>query len=577
MVAAERLSAGRYETIKPIASGGMATVYLARTLGVGGFQRLVAIKKMHPHIAAEEDFVSMFLDEARLTASIRHPNVVATIDIDQGSDGLFIVMEYIEGASLQRIHADTRKRNEYLPLGFVLRSVIDTLQGLHAAHELTSPEGAPLGIVHRDVSPHNVLVGVDGISRITDFGVARAEERITSTRDGMIKGKLSYMAPEQVKGASVDRRADVYAVGVMLWELLTGKRLFPAEEPIVMMQKVLDGVKVRPSEHAPVPPEIDAVCMKALAPVDGRYASAQDFADALEEAAMRSRSPIGKAREVGQWAKASALDITNLPAARTTSPSFPEHTPPSHPSLASGIAAISHREAVVPYQTGSHANLLAAGASASAVMGGMNPAFQAAAYQTGMHRPPGAMTGASAMMPGMQAVQAYPNVMPAAVAAPPHKAAGGSGKTVAVIAGIAVVIVAIGVAVMVVLASSKPKPSVEPTPTVEKVNGSSPSTERLGDKTAASASAATTAAATTAAATTQVELDPVPPSTASAPTATGQATASTGKTNPVAGSSTHTNTKPGGPLPTAKTSSGKAPSPPASNKPKGGEFKPGGL
>jgi eukaryotic-like serine/threonine-protein kinase len=557
----------------------MATVYLARTLGVGGFQRLVAIKKMHPHIAAEEDFVSMFMDEARLTASIRHPNVVATIDIDQGNDGLFIVMEYIEGASLQRIHADTRKRNEYLPLGFVLRSVIDTLQGLHAAHELTSPEGAPLGIVHRDVSPHNVLVGVDGISRITDFGVARAEERITSTRDGMIKGKLSYMAPEQVKGASVDRRADVYAVGVMLWELLTGKRLFPAEEPIVMMQKVLDGVKVRPSEHAPVPPEIDAVCMKALAPVEGRYASAQDFADALEEAAMRSRSPIGKAREVGQWAKASSLDITNLPAARTTSPSFPEHTPPSHPSLASGIAAIRQQEAVVPYQTGSHANLLAAGASASAAMAGMNPAFQAAAYQTGMHRPPGAMTGASAMMPGMHSVQAYPTAMPAPLAAPPQPAAGGSGKTVAVIAGIAVVILAIGAAIMVVLASSKPKPSVDSTPTVEKINGGSPSAEKLSEKTGASTveTAAATAARAATPATTQVELDPIPGSTASAPTATAATTGGATKTNPVASSSNHANTKPGGTLSSAKTSSGKAPSPPASNKPKGGEFKPGGL
>jgi eukaryotic-like serine/threonine-protein kinase len=189
-------------------------------VGIGGFQRLVAIKRMHPHIAQEEDFVSMFMDEARLTASIRHPNVVATLDIDQSNEGLFIVMEYIEGASLQRVHSDVRKRGERLPLSFIMRVIIDTLSGLHAAHDLAGNDGRPLGIVHRDVSPHNVLVGVDGISRITDFGVARAEERLSHTQDGKLKGKLSYMSPEQIGGIQVDRRADVYAVGVMFWELL---------------------------------------------------------------------------------------------------------------------------------------------------------------------------------------------------------------------------------------------------------------------------------------------------------------------------------------------------------------------
>src|SRR4051812_34294830 len=173
----ESLRIGRYEAIRPLASGGMATVYLGRVLGARGFERQVAIKVMHPHIADDPEFVGMFLDEARMAATIRHPNVVPTLDVVEEDGRLFLVMEYIEGRPLQELCRVFQKRRAALPLGATLRIALDLLAGLHAAHELATPEGAPMKIVHRDVSPQNVLVGADGLSRIMDFGIARAETR----------------------------------------------------------------------------------------------------------------------------------------------------------------------------------------------------------------------------------------------------------------------------------------------------------------------------------------------------------------------------------------------------------------
>ena len=232
---------GRYETIAQIASGGMATVYLGRAVGVGGFERKVAIKVMHDHIADDPDFVAMFLDEARLAARIHHPNVVGTMDVQKTDDVMFLVMEYIEVASLRRVLRACKKGGVELPLEVALRIMVDTLAGLHAAHQLKGHEGELLNLVHRDVSPHNILVGVDGVSRITDFGVARAEARLGSTRGGQLKGKIAYMPPEQGRGDDIDRRADVYAAGVVFWEALTLKRLFKAEHEGALIAMILTG------------------------------------------------------------------------------------------------------------------------------------------------------------------------------------------------------------------------------------------------------------------------------------------------------------------------------------------------
>jgi serine/threonine-protein kinase len=282
----------------------MATVYLARATGHAGFERLVAIKCCHPHLRGDEEFVSMFLDEARLAAKIHHPHVVATLDASEpDSRTLYLVMEFVDGYSLWQLLRAAGKQKTRLPIAVVTRVVADTLFGLHAAHELRDKGGAPINIVHRDVSPHNVLVGLDGLARIMDFGIAKAESRLSHTREGLLKGKLGYMAPEQhgigtppVK-AEVTRLADVYAAGVVLWESLTGRKLFHGESDSATVKRLVESNIVKPSLYAPaIPPELDAVVLRALArdPSD-RYESALEFAEAIEAsgAALASRREVG--------------------------------------------------------------------------------------------------------------------------------------------------------------------------------------------------------------------------------------------------------------------------------------------
>jgi serine/threonine-protein kinase len=289
---------GRYEILTQLASGGMASVYAARAQGVAGFERLVAIKMLHPHLAYEQEFISMFLDEARLAARIRHMHVVPTLDIsDSPGDGYFLVMEYIEGNHLGSLLGQAAKRGERLPQPFVCRVLIDTLQGLAAAHRLTDEAGTPLRLVHRDVSPHNILVGTDGLARLTDFGVAKADVRMASTRAGQFKGKLSYMAPEQASSNSTDQRSDLFSVGIILWESLTGRRLFKGESNGATLNKLLNDKVLKPSELWPDLEPFDDVVMKAVSrEPDDRFQSAEEFADAIEEVA--GRAGVAKTREV---------------------------------------------------------------------------------------------------------------------------------------------------------------------------------------------------------------------------------------------------------------------------------------
>ena len=274
---------GRYEVLAQLASGGMATVYAARAQGVAGFERLVAIKVLHPHLAHDDEFISMFLDEARLAARIRHPNVVPTLDIsDSQGDGYFLVMEYIEGDHFGSLLREAARAGKNLPPGVALRVVVDALEGLGAAHMLAGADGKALGIVHRDISPHNILVGSDGIARITDFGVAKAEVRLSSTRDGQFKGKLAYMAPEQASTGFADQRSDLFGMGVVLWESLVGRRLFKAENNGELLNRLLYADIPAPSEYVPELAPLDGVLAKALErDAAARFQTAAEFVDAI--------------------------------------------------------------------------------------------------------------------------------------------------------------------------------------------------------------------------------------------------------------------------------------------------------
>jgi serine/threonine protein kinase len=280
---------GRYELLTEIASGGMASVFLGRAKGVAGFERVVAVKVCHPHLRVDEEFAEMFLDEARLAAKIHHPNVVSTLDVGDDDGRLFLVMEYIEGDRLSGLIKAAGKRGRRIPPPIAARIFIDLLSGLHAAHELADSDGTGLSVVHRDVSPQNVLVGLDGVARITDFGIAKTEARVSETGLKQIKGKLAYMAPEQLDGEDVTRRTDLYAAGVVLWETLTGKRLFRGETDLDTVQLVIKGDVPRPSEIVTdLDPAFDAVVMKAIdRDPERRFATAAAFAEALEELPLK--------------------------------------------------------------------------------------------------------------------------------------------------------------------------------------------------------------------------------------------------------------------------------------------------
>ena len=300
---------GRYQVLAQLAAGGMAGVYVARALAMAGFERLVAVKVLHPHLAHEEEFISMFLDEARLAARIHHPNVVATLDIsDTEGDGFFLVMEYIEGHHLGALLQQAAKDGLRVPPPIVVRVVLDALAGLAAAHDLVDENGTPLHLVHRDISPHNIMVGTDGIARLTDFGVAKAEVRLTSTRDGQFKGKLAYMAPEHASTGATDQRSDLFAMGIILWEGLTGRRLFRADTNAQTLNKILVEPIPPPSEARPELAPFDALCARALERDPAlRFQTADEFAAALE-AVVDETGGVSSARQVGEVVRRLAAD-----------------------------------------------------------------------------------------------------------------------------------------------------------------------------------------------------------------------------------------------------------------------------
>ena len=308
---------GRYALYQAIAAGGMATVHLGRLLGPVGFSRTVAIKRLHAQFASDPEFVSMFLDEARLAARIRHPNVVPTLDVVATAGELFLVMEYVPGESVARLSRALRERKQTIPLRILCTIMAGVLHGLHAAHEAKDERGHPLGIVHRDMSPQNVLVGTDGVPKVLDFGVAKAAGRMQTTKEGQIKGKLSYMPPEQLRGSTVSRQTDIYAAGVMLWELVTGQRLFAGDNEGVIVARILEGKIQTPSHVLAVGKRtltdqamrqlesLDRTILRSLSmkPED-RFPTAREMAIAIE----RTCPPV-TATEIGEWVEITARDV----------------------------------------------------------------------------------------------------------------------------------------------------------------------------------------------------------------------------------------------------------------------------
>jgi serine/threonine-protein kinase len=289
----------------PIGAGGMATVHLGRLVGDAGFARLVAIKRLRPHLAHEPEIVAAFADEARLAARVRHPNVVTMLDIVSKEGEVFLVMDYVEGVSLASLVQACANQGEHVPPPIAAAIVAQAVHGLHAAHEARSESGGMLNLVHRDVSPQNVLVGVDGVARVVDFGVAKAIGRQQTTRDGSIKGKLGYMAPEQLSGRAVTRKADIFAAGVVLWELLTEQRLFRTGDDAVTLTRTLFEPIAAPSKAcAKSPKELDAVVMRALERDPARrFASGDEMATALERAMT-----LAATRTVGEWVRQIAAE-----------------------------------------------------------------------------------------------------------------------------------------------------------------------------------------------------------------------------------------------------------------------------
>ncbi|MBX3130366.1 MAG: serine/threonine protein kinase [Polyangiaceae bacterium] len=296
---------GRYRIVDEIGVGGMASVHLARADGPGGFQKWVAIKRIHRHLAEDEQFIRMFLDEARIAARISHPNVAQVFDLGKHRDTYWIAMEYLHGEPLREVMraVEEAAAPQMGPL-LAAKLVADSAEGLHAAHELRDKEGNLLNLVHRDVTPHNLFMTYDGAVKVVDFGIAKVAGRLANTRAGTLKGKLAYMSPEQVRGAAIDRRTDIFALGVVLWELTTGRRLFRMDSDLETLERVQACVVPPPSSIVPdYPVELESIVMRALAKdLERRFQTARDVSRALQQYLMRAGSFVGP-EEIGKYVK----------------------------------------------------------------------------------------------------------------------------------------------------------------------------------------------------------------------------------------------------------------------------------
>jgi serine/threonine-protein kinase len=283
----------------------MAKIYLARAGGIGAFERYVVLKTISPDRVNDQRFVTMFLDEARLSATLNHQNIAQVYEVDEADGNLFITMEYVHGENLRHILENTLRKGWTIPIELAVMIVASAAAGLHHAHERKGKNGLPLNIVHRDVSPANIMVGYDGSVKLLDFGIAKAEERSTKTQQGTIKGKYGYMSPEQCRGKPIDRRSDIFALGIVLYEITTLRRAFRGNDDFDTMKRIVNGDLVPPSVAVPgYPRELEAIVLTAMArDPDFRFQTTQEMLEALDAFMVRAKlsgSPSAMARFMTQ-------------------------------------------------------------------------------------------------------------------------------------------------------------------------------------------------------------------------------------------------------------------------------------
>jgi serine/threonine-protein kinase len=421
---------GRYELLLPIARGGMARVWAARQHGQRGFSKIVAVKVILPHLRKDAQFERMFVNEARVASFVQHPNVCQIIELGEDAEILFMAMEWVSGDSFARVLKGTGKTVVPLDPRIVARVLADACAGLHAAHIQTDEVGRPLNIVHRDVSPHNVLIAADGTVKVCDFGVAKALGQLQdATLAGQIKGKINYMPPEQFMGAQLDGRSDVFAVGIVLYESTTGKQPFDGDNDLIVMQRLARGEFIPPSRLVPgYPLELEHIVMRAMQPEpQHRFANAEQMRIALEEWIARSGPIVTQTNvayvvreRIGNIIDARRDQIMQASQGSAREPAWPEvsgHTPSNGANFGGGMDP-----------AGGGAPLAPGGGSKSGVMSRNAPAMMKATMplqQGGIRNP---LTGAPAPFwdPSMQAMQAGPmpgqsNVMsPSQVSSPAY-------------------------------------------------------------------------------------------------------------------------------------------------------------
>ncbi len=428
MTTSERF--GPYLLLKKIGRGGMAELFLARQTGVAGFERVVAIKRILPHLTEDREFVQMFVNEAKLAAQITHPNVVQIYDFGAVLGTYYMAMEYVMGKSLAAVLAQGQALGKPIPVSAAVRITAAIAAGLDHANRGTTVSGAPLGIIHRDISPQNILIGYTGDVKLVDFGIAKAASSSTHTQTGVLKGKLAYLSPEQAWGKAVDHRSDLFALGIVLHEMLTGQRLFKAENEFTTLERVRSAEVPAPSAvKSGVPQELDAIVLKALAKnPDDRYATGQTLEDALS-GYLRHLSPPPSARDLSDYLRAlfdkdiatdtAAYQQVTMVTKTTATPTGKRPAPAAPAEKTRTLAAPASRQAPVPQP--------ASGGSGRAVAIGLGAAALLALSAFGawsVLKPPAIEPPRTplAAVPPTEPVIPDPRVKPAAEAPPPVEA-----------------------------------------------------------------------------------------------------------------------------------------------------------